>query len=125
MNEYPKWIKATVPGAGEVDLVAQSKAEEAAVKDGTASFKFTHAAGLSGGDTYSIVLPEPVAKPVEEPHTAAEAASADPSLIGRGDPWRGFAPAHPTPPVPPPVKAKAKPVRPKPVQAKRAKAKHR
>jgi len=51
-DQYPRWIVASVPGAGEVALVVNSEAQEADVNAGRASFKVTKSAH---GDSYEIV----------------------------------------------------------------------
>ena len=99
MSEYPKWIKATVPGVGEVDMVADSKAEEDAARAGTAVFKLMQAAPESGGVKYTIELPQAEARRAEE-------AKVEPV---------------PEKPKAEPVKPKAKP----PVQPKHVKSKRR
>ena len=45
---YPKWVKL-----GDLPLIVQSVAEEAAVKNGTAKVETTHSAQ---GDSHKVVL---------------------------------------------------------------------
>lgn len=63
-KEYPAWVKANVPGVGEVALVVQNEAEAEAVEAGTATFKVTRSAQ---DWTYEVVLPPPPPPPEPEP----------------------------------------------------------